>query len=209
MTEYTLAVQNNSSNYVDFCVFQTAPDLGLGIAVRTLAWFAEPAYPTTNVVFQWNTSYSFVWSNAGPLSPGVVFQASQTWDADPMTPALQGVQLTYAAGAYNFQREPASNDHYAGNLYIDEGGDVPLNDASVGIGMSGSGTYAVDAQPNQHLVFTPHPKYWLVAGNFDQGQVIDLAELNNPVAVEFYGAQTKKSYELTMDNTFQPMLLSA
>lgn len=201
MTAYSLDVQNDSSNHVDFCMFQTAPDLG-NVDVMTLAWFVEPAYPTTNVSFDWNTSYSFVWSDAGPLSPGVTFKASQVWAADPMNPTLQGVQLLYPGDAYNFERLQPQAGWQAGSLYIEEGGDVPLRQASVGIGMSDSGTFAVDAQPNQHLVFQPHPEYWLVAGSFQHGQVLDIAELSDAYPVQYVGAQTSLSVVFTKDNVF-------
>ncbi|MBS2967052.1 hypothetical protein KGA66_28725 [Actinocrinis puniceicyclus] len=200
MTAYSLMVENNSSNRVDFCMFQTPPDLGR-VDVNTLAWFVEPAYPTTTVNFQWDTSYSFVWSDAGPLSPGVRFTASQVWDADPMDSQLQAVRLFYGDGAYTFGRLAPSAARYAGSLYVEQGDDVPLRGGSVGIGMSGSGTFAVDSQPNQHLVFEPHPEYWLVAGSFERGQVLDVAQMSTALKIEYFGARTSMTVSLGMDNT--------
>lgn len=204
MTTYSLEVQNNSSNLVTFCMFQTPPDLGL-VNVETLAWFVEAAYPTTRVVFDWDVSYSFVWDETGPLSPGVTFDASQVWPADPSSASQQAVQFLKAEGAYTFKRLPQASQRHPGSLYIEEGPDVPLREASVGIGMSGAGTFAVEAQPNQHLVFTPHPEYWLVAGDFQTGEVLDMAELSDALKIEFYGAQMSKKVSYTMDNTFVPV----
>jgi rhizosphere induced protein len=205
MTAYSLEVQNNSSGFTNFCMFQSPPDTNLGVQVETLAWFVEPAYPTTTVTFTWDVDYSFCFSQAGPLSPGVTFTASQVWSADPLNPVQQAVQLHHADNAYTFQRLPASQTRHPGNLYIEQGRDVPLREASVGIGMSGSGTHAVEAQPNLHLIFTPHPRYWLVAGDFAHGEVLDMAELSNPIEIDYYGAQTIKKLTYTMDNLLTPI----
>lgn len=204
MTAYSLTVQNNSSGYTNFCMFQSPPDTNLGVQVQTLAWFVEPAYPTTSVTFNWDVDYSFCWSETGPLSPGVTFTASQVWAADPLDPTLQAVQFHHAEHAYTFERLPADLSRQPGNLYIVQGSDVPLRDASVGIGMSGSGTHAVDAQPNLNLIFTPHPRYWLVAGDFVHGEVLDMAELSNAIEIDYYGAQTSKNLNYTMSNLLTP-----
>lgn len=205
MTAYSLQVQNNSSGFTNFCVYQSPPDTNLGVRVETLAWFVEPAYPTTTVVFDWDVDYSFCWSEAGPLSPGVTFTASQVWAADPLNPTLQAVQFHHYDHAYTFERLPPKLNRHPGNLYIEQGDDVPLREASVGIGMSGSGTHAVEAQPNLHLIFTPHPRYWLVAGDFEYGEVLDMAEVSNAVEIDYYGAQTSKKLSYTMSNLFVPV----
>lgn len=57
--------------------------------------------------------------------------------------------------------------------------------AMVGIGLSNAATFAVPAQPNVNLVFTPHPEYWVTAGTFTHGQVLDIEEITNEVAVPF------------------------
>ena len=205
MTAYSLEVQNNSSGYTNFCMYQSPPDTNLGVQVETLAWFVEPAYPTTTTTFAWDVDYSFCWSEAGPLSAGVTFSASQVWAADPMNPVQQAVQLHRTDRAYTFQRLAADIRRHPGNLYIEQGGDVPLREASVGIGMSGSGTHAVEAQPNLHLIFTPHPRYWLVAGNFEHGEVLDMAEVSNAIEIDYYGAQTSKKLSYSMSNLFEPV----
>lgn len=203
MTAHSLEVQNNSSGLTTFCVFQSPPDINAGASVETLAWFVESAYPTTKVTFNWDVDYSFCWSETGPLSPGVTFTASQVWPADPMDPTRQAVEFTHANDAYTFRRLPPRTTRHAGNLYVEEGFYVPLREASVGIGMAGSGTHAVQAQPNQHLIFTPHPGYWLVAGNFELGEVLDVAELSTAIKIEF-GAQSTKALTYTMSNVFEP-----
>ncbi|WP_326808337.1 hypothetical protein OHB04_24810 [Streptomyces sp. NBC_01775] len=63
-----------------------------------------------------------------------------------------------------------------GSLYIRSLPTVPANTASVGLGMSNSPFCAVQARPGTTLEFTPHrPAYFLTAGNFAQGEVLDAA----------------------------------
>ena len=59
--------------------------------------------------------------------------------------------------------------------------------------MSNAGTFAVPAQPNTNLVFTPHPEYWVTAGTFTSGQVLDIEEITNEVGVPFDGTFTMQA----------------
>jgi hypothetical protein len=181
MTEYVLRVNNQSTNFFDFCVFQRMPDTTVR-DVFSLAWFAQPAHPTTTLTFRWTIDYSFVWNEPGKLVPGVVFDDSQTWDADPADPALNTVGLDYIDGAFTFERKPGTANN---GLYIKQGPEVPADTAGVGIGMSGNGTYLVQAQPNLELVFQPHPNYWVAAGTFTEGQILDLETITNVAEVAY------------------------
>ncbi|WP_309112228.1 hypothetical protein [Saccharothrix sp.] len=190
-TQYTLRVVNDSTNLTDMCVYQQDPNIGAP-NVMSLAWFTKPAYPTTTVVFRWTIDYSFIWSETGQLKPGVFFDASQIWPADPSIIGVAserkaGNQIGFShpsEGAYTFTSTPTANAQ-RGTLYIDENATIPLKEASVGIGMSGSGTFATQAQPNIHLSFTPHPTYWLTAGTYQQGEVLDVQSITNPVEIHF------------------------
>jgi hypothetical protein len=193
---YTLNFQNDSSNAGDVCVYQTLPNLAQQ-DVMSLAWFAEYNYPTTAVQFQWEIDYSFVWDQTGPLIPGVVFVASQTWPADLAN--SNQVTLTYDQ-AYTFTNQTAGGS--SGNLYITEDRTVPLNDAAVGIAMSGAGTFVQQAQPNLNLVFTPTPTYWITFGNYTQGQVMDIESITNSAQIQFGPNVYAMSAVLNADNTW-------
>ena len=193
---YTLEFQNNSTNAGDVCVYQTPPDVNTP-GVMSLAWFSQFNYPTTEVVFKWTIDYSFVWSQTGVLKPGVIFDASQTWEADLHT----SNQVTFHYDqAYTFQGQKAGPQ--AGNLYITEDPTIPLKTASVGIGMSGAGVFAVQAQPNINLVFTPHPLYWITFGKFVPGQVLDIQSLTGVAQVQFPPNIYKMAAILNEDNTW-------
>lgn len=197
MTKYNLVFHNDSSQFGNLCVYQTNPDI-TDPNVMSLAWFAKKAYPTTRMSFTWDTSYHFVWDETGVLRPGVIFDASQSWEADPK--ASNQVTFSYENGAYTFRdlgRGPRPN-----SLYIAEDITIPPNQASVGIGMSGSGTFVVQAQPNMNLMFAPHPKYWVTFGNYQQGQVLDITEITNKSEVLFPNGVYTMEVTLNGDNTF-------
>ncbi|MCS7484053.1 hypothetical protein ACFFQW_31495 [Umezawaea endophytica] len=207
-TQYTLRVVNNSTNFVDMCMYQEDPNLGVPNVV-SLAWFAKPAYETTTVVFRWTVDYSFVWSETGELIPGVYFDASQTWPADPSTVGTStdtkaGNQIGFShpsPNAYTFTSTPFPGAK-VGSLYVTENPNVPLRRSSVGIGMSGAGTFAVQAQPNLNLTFTPHPVYYLAAGTYSQGEVLDIASMTNPTDIRFPDGVFSMTATLTKNNSW-------
>lgn len=185
-TQYSLSVTNNSTQYVDLCLYQKPVDLGVPDAA-SLAWLVAPAWPGTTVTFTWTQDYSFVWGETGTLKPGVTFNAQQTMPADPENLQSNQIQFDYRQGAFTFVNGPAAGTPQLGSLYIRELSGVPANTASVGIGMSNSGTFVVPAMPNMNLVFTPHPEYWLTAGTFTISEMLDVEEITNEVAVPFNG----------------------
>ncbi|HEV7242276.1 MAG TPA: protein rhiA [Thermoanaerobaculia bacterium] len=186
-TEYQLTVSNNSTQYQDLCVYQKMPDLGVPNAL-SLAWLVAPSWPGTTVTFTWTVDYSFVWGQTGSLKPGVTFRAQQAVPASPNSLGSNQIQFDYRNGAFTFIPGPAAGSPQLGSLYIRELSAIPLNTAAVGIGMSNSGTFVVPAQPNMNLVFTPHPQYWLTAGDITIGQVLDFEQLTNEIEVPFDSA---------------------
>lgn len=194
--QYTLKAINNSSNSGNFCVFQEDPDLGVS-NVMSLAWFSKYAYPSTTVNFTWTVDYNFVWSETGVLIPGVVFDASQSFDADLQN--ANQITLSYAGG-YNFINQ--TKGPKPGILYIKEDASIPLKQASVGIGMSGFGTFVVQAQPNLNLNFTPHPRYFIVFGNYEPGEVLDISEMTNTAEIDFPPNVYSMSAILGSDNAW-------
>jgi hypothetical protein len=202
-TQYSVVFVNNSSQTGSACIYQQDPNIGIP-DVMSLAWFAKLAAPTTKISFQWTINYNFVWSQTGALVPGVIFMASQTWAAD--LSSTNQVTFTNNGGAYTFKNQ--TKGPAQGNLYITEDGTIPPNQAAVGVGMSGFGTFVVQSQPNMNLIFTPHPEYWITFGNFMQGEVMDITEINNPGQIQFPPNVYSMTATLNADNTWtiQPTL---
>jgi hypothetical protein len=195
--QYTVVFVNNSTNSANACLYQTSPEGGPPGAM-SLAWLSKYAAPKTHLIFQWSVDYSFVWAQTGPLQPGVVFEAAQMWPAD-----LSGNnQITFTSqwGTYTFQNPTAGPAQ--GSLYIREDNTIAPEQAAVGIGMSGAATFAAQAQPNMSLVFTPHTQYWIAAGNYTQGEVLDVSGVNNPAQIIFPAGVYSMTATLNADNTW-------
>ena len=195
--KYILNVKNNSTQSGSFCIYQEAPDINLP-GITTLAWLAKPAHPSTLLEFEWYLQYCFVWSKTTDLRPGTIVKSSQAWDANLST--LNHVNFDYAGGAYTF-KDPSQGD-YEGNLYVDQSKRVVSNDASVGIGMSGKGAFVVPSQPNMKVIMTPKPTYWLLFGDFDEGEILDVTQVTeNAVKLQYKGTKVL-NVEFTGNNTW-------
>lgn len=205
MTQYSLNFINLSLNPGSVCIYQTHPETGVQ-SVLPIAWLTRHVYPTGQVSFDWNDKYSFVWAETGYLAPGVKFFANQIWSADLSEQNM--VSLSYTNSAYTF--ENLRQGPVAGSLYVDQDDSLPLNLASIGIGMSGRSTYAVQAQPNMHLIFTPKPNYWITFGNFREGEVLDLRTITNYKKVTYSNNINSMTAILNEDNTWtiQPTVVA-
>lgn len=167
----------------------------------SLAWFSEPAHPGTTVEFDWSIIYNFVWSRQGELIPGVTFKASQTINTEPSDITKNSIGFTKEAGAYRFTETNRTTKSGTLGIYTDQ--TVPHGEASVGVGMSGSGTFAVTATPNYSFAFTPHPKYWVVFGTYEKGEVMDIESLTSTAEIIFEPDVYSMKAILKNDNTWE------
>lgn len=197
MTQYSLTCVNNSNLTGSFAVFQKPLPLTMPGNVFSLAWFARPTHPGTSVTFNWSVDYSFVWSETGVLKPGINFNASQVIPADP--DRLNQVQLTVDSYNASYFTTPNSTGT-PGCLTIQQLSSVVPNRTSVGVGMSGAGTFAVQAAPNMTAVFTPHPNYWVLFGNYETGDVMDIEDVTGAQEVTYGGSLTSRTASLGLDN---------
>lgn len=194
---YTVVFVNNSPSAGNFCLYQKDPNMNVP-NVMSLAWFTKYTYPTTKASFTWSIDYSFVWSETGQLVPGVLFLASQTVPAG--LTSNNTITLDYNQ-AYVFKNQQTGTP--SGSLVINDSATVPVNKASVGIGMSGAGTFVVQAQPNTTQTFTPHPQYWATFGNYQQGQVLDVQNMvSQSVQINFPPNSYTVLVTLNPDNTW-------
>ena len=202
-TSHELFVVNESpENVLDFCVYQTPPDRAMP-TLKSLAWLVKPAHTATVLRFAWTVDYSFVWSQPGPLLPGSIVEASQVVPADPDDTSMNQIQLDKTDGAYLFVPGPVPGlDASAGTLYVSQTANVIPREANVGIGMSGSGVLAIEAEPNMLATFTPQASYWLVAGEFTSGQVVDLDDITDAQQIEFPPGVTVVTATLSNTNTW-------
>lgn len=193
---YSVTFVNKSTNSGDVCIYQTNPTLVQG--VMTLAWIAKSAHPTTSIQFEWYDDYDFVWSEKGELEPGIIFKASQVWSADLNNSNKVG--FTLVDDAYTFRDQTRG---LPGDLFIEMDHNIPLNKASVGIGMSGSATFAANAQPNITLSFHPDSSsYWITFGSYEMGEVLDVTQITNKAQLNFPANIYSLTATLNQDNTW-------
>lgn len=196
MATYSVRFINNSQNPGSACVYQksSAPFYG---QLFSLAWFARRVYPGSQATFQWAPDYSFVCAETGTLMPGVVFQTSQQVQADPNNANM--VTLDQNGGGLQFQGPQPGGQ--PGTLTARTSNSIQFGTASVGIGMSGSATFATGAQPNMNYAFTANPSYWIAFGDYQQGQVLDADSMYNSAAL-YFGGGNALTVTLNPDNTF-------
>lgn len=195
--KYTLTVKNNSRNFGNICVYQRQPDID-DPTLMSLAWFSESAHPTTLVQFSWTIDYAFIWDETGPLVPGVVFEASQTWSAG--LTSNNSITLSSLQSALTFKDLITGGQ--PGTLYVHNDATVPFDTASVGVAMSGAGTFAKPAQPNRTYNFTPHPEYWVTFGEYEVGEVLDVGAITNAQKIVFSPNVYNANVTLNVDNTW-------
>lgn len=202
---YKLIFKNNSSRTGNACIYQTDPDIG-NPNVMSLAWFSKGAHPGVRLNFSWGINYGFVWSETGELFPGINFSASQIVDADLNSKN----KTTFSKDSIGyFFKEPPVPGARPGALYIVEDETIPDKLASVGIAMSGAATFAVQAGPNLQATFTPHSKYWITFGNYEQGDVLDIGEITEAAEIDFPSGVYTMVATLNEDNTWDVKPLSA
>lgn len=167
---FSLTCTNNSTTNWIFYLYQGIPQQPSDCF--SLVWFASPykITPGSKITFVWETDYSFVWANTGPLQQGVIFNTSQTVQCNP-----DGNNVTTFSMDDNVpQFSPPVPEGQSGTLTIHEAGNIPNNVFSTGIGMSGQATFASQAIINMTQIYTPsNPQYFVAAGNSEHmGQVL-------------------------------------
>jgi len=197
-TEYVLIFRNESSNIGDACIYQFDPSMDVQ-DVMSVAWFVKGAAPTTSLRFRWTIDYCFVWSEIGRLAPGVVFEATQIWDASLETTNRILFKMTHR-DTYTFaDQQPGPEE---GNLYILGDATLLPNSPVVGIGMAGAAIYVAPARPEVAWIYTPHPVYWITFGDYESGEILDVESISYKERVDFPPGTYSMTAIFNWDNTW-------
>ena len=188
--QYTLTVTNNSTQKGDFCIFQEQPDSNAQ-GVITLAWLAKPAHPSTSLEFEWDLEYSFAWANTTDLKPGTIVKTSQEWDAN--VSSLNKVKFDSDNGTYTLNDQVQGTRESNLNVKKDK-------QAEVSVGISGKGAFIVPSQPNMNIVMTPKPTYWIVFGDFQEGEILDVEKITKNALRLQYDGTNSMNVEFTGKN---------
>ncbi|MGE8202360.1 MAG: hypothetical protein ACN6RL_16030, partial [Variovorax sp.] len=167
----------------------------------SLAWFAEFSNPgpSSRVKFQWSVDTGFSWAETGELQPGTQFTATETYDATGLN---NKITLDYDR-AYRFVNPIPGPDR--SRFYLAESASVPgRSAAAVGVTMGGSTVYAAQARPNQNLAFSPRPRYFIAYGDYEEGDVIDVSTINNPLELPYPAGVYALTTTLNANGTWDP-----
>ena len=198
MTKYSVQVVNNSETAWKFFVYQSPPS---DVSDLTLAWFASPfRIPSGgDTQFDWDINYQFMWSATGIVKPGITFTASGQKDCDPQD--ANTTTFTFQDDTPDLSEPVPGGDK--GNLYIHDGHNVPSKTFAVGVGMSGSGTFVVNAGPNLGHTLTPTPAYYIAAiDEVKVGEIMDIKTITQTAEIKFPSGVTTMVATLQSDNTW-------
>ncbi|WP_052128686.1 hypothetical protein [Neosynechococcus sphagnicola] len=196
---YFLTLQNNSGRDWVLYVYQTLPKQTS--TMLSLAWFASPypIAPQDSIEFQWFIDYNFVWGDTGILKPGIKYKASGPRDANPTT--LNSTTFGYNSAGSPTLSTPQLDPENKGTLVINDLGNLPDLKFSVGIGMSGVGTFVEQAGPNLQHFFTPTPVYWVGAATERRvGDVLDIKTVTRTAPVMYEVGVFEKTMILNSSN---------
>jgi rhizosphere induced protein len=199
---YTLTIKNNSGRDWVFYTYQTLPEQKP--SMLSLAWFASPypIAPNDEIEFQWFINYNFVWSDTGELKPGINYKTRGPRDASLET--LNSTTFGYNSAGAPTLSQPILDSSKKGTLVINDLGNIPDLKFSVGIGMSGQGTFVEQAGPNLQHFFTPTPVYWVGAATERKvGDVLDIKTVTQTTPVKFQQGIYAVTMTLNASNQWQ------
>jgi hypothetical protein len=218
---YSLTVLNENAKFQQFALFQTIPDIvGPSMDPVSLAWMiggaasGSPDNPSISQ-FKWTIDYAvtagYIQTLGTTLNPRSFQTASKV---DVLINDHNSVSVTYQGpfptGAPGFPTNPTSGT--AGLILAQADNTIPTTvqqaslqmSLNVGIAMAGRAAVAVQLEPNLLYQFTPKPRYYIIAGSFIQGQVIDTGISSSAYEITFAGV-TDIQVRFTQQNQFMPV----
>lgn len=192
-TKYQLKVINYSKNYGDICVFQTLPDQPDNLL--SLAWFSKAVHPNTAVEFNWSMDYSFTWTESEALRPGAVFSAEEEKKINLEVPAKTASALSVSNEDKPFFKQTEQTVP-AGEIGILTDQTMTGEDYAIGINVAGAPAFAMQAEPDLHFTFRPHPQYWVALGDFKKGEVLPPEIMEDAVPIDLN--ETVSACKLTL-----------
>jgi hypothetical protein len=216
---YSLTITNKSSQPgLQFAVFTQLPsDSGARSRMSgvpgdqfNMAWLVQAIHEGNHYTFSWALEYQIMWAATG-YKPGVVWSGGGDIDVDPDDKDQCTVIFDYAGGDWQLSYDQVSVPT-PGKLTVNDTTSIPPYDeqpSTIALAIAGGGTdtglqplpaIGDFAGPNMHQIFTLHPTYFVAAGNFKQGQMVDLNNVTNVYPVSYTGGQTDASVYLDDSN---------
>jgi hypothetical protein len=202
---YNLTVINNSElESPTFAVFAVVPASAKSDPLH-LAWLTQQVNEGNQYTFTWDMAWGFTWSAQGIRQSGTgayTWQGSGSLDADPEKP-----EQCQAVFSYNgdFQLVHEARAPLGDTLWIQDRGTVPrpsVQPSSVGVYLNGSPVCAVEAGPSLEQSFILHPTYYVDAGLYQKGQMVDASTVTTFQEVRYQNGNTSLTVTLSNDNSW-------
>lgn len=196
-----LAVINNSElDRPTFAVFAKLP-VDSSYGTLSTAWLTQPINEGNQYVFTWDIIWGFAWSAQG-TGAGYQWSAKGKLAADPNSQA--GCAASFGFNG-DFLLTQGSGQPNGYTLWITDAPTIPLpstQKSSVGVSLSGSPACVTDAGPNLNQTFTLHPTYFIDAGNYVRGQMVDGSSVTAFQELAYTNGNTALTVTLNPDNTW-------
>jgi hypothetical protein len=200
--QYSLTIVNNSQlPRPTFAVFAQLPGLP-SLGSTSLAWLVRQINRGNMYRFTWDIDWGFTWAAQG-VSKGYQWNGSGTAPADPMSRNECRVEFDYNG---DFQFNPLQGIPDGEHLQIADTFRIPVPDkqpSSVGVTLNGQAVCAIDAGPSLEQVFTLHPTYFIDAGNYVAGQMLDADSVTDFQELEYSDGNTALTATLNGQNKWK------
>jgi hypothetical protein len=201
VNSYSLTVINNSEQQKPtFALFATLP-VDSSNASLALAWITQQIDTHNHYTFTWNIEWGFAWAGQG-TDEGVQWSAGGSLPADPLSSNGCAAELAYDN---DFSLTPSPHAATGDKLWITDAPTVPVPSkqaCSVGVSLNGSPACVIDAGPNLTQTFTLHPTYYIDAGEYATGQMVDGSSVTAFQKVAFANGVYALTATLNQDNTW-------
>jgi hypothetical protein len=200
--QYNLTLINKSDvQSPTFAVFAMLPNLASPESI-SLAWLARQINKGNVYRFTWDIEWGFTWSAQG-AAEGYEWNGSGTLPADPLSDSMCRAKFDYNG---DFMLLPNANGSADGtHLWVEDTPRIPKpsqQESSVGLTLDGRAICAVNAGPNLEQVFTLHPTYYIDAGTYVPGQMVDVDSVTAFQELQYLDGNTALTATLNPGNTW-------
>lgn len=202
---YRLTVVNNSGLDMPpptFAVFADLP-ISSNYASLSAAWLTQPVADGNQYTFEWDITWGFAWSASGKQA-GYIWSGSGKLPANPNSTSGCAATLTYEGG--DFHLLPSSGTPDGSTLTITDSVMVPgpkTKPSMVAVTLNGEPVSVTNAGPNLTQTFTTHPTYYIDAGRYTKGQMVDASSVTRFQELSFTNGETALTAILQKDNTWR------
>lgn len=200
MATYTIKIVNDTGDEINprqYFAFSEIPKVAGFGGVYANAWITfAPIFPKTQHVLQYtNDLYAYWGQPPKTVAPGTIVSANQP---EKVTLGPNGTCSTFQATPIMRFLDPPTNDSPAGAFTIKANSDFTSQD-NIAFGLAKvandglpSPVASFNAEPETTYNIYPVTKFYVAAGEFDQGQVIDVQAIGDSAEIDFTGKNARE-----------------